>query len=410
VRNQSSGQVVNDLSFYTHYTPVSQYEFHDETEEKRQELTVDPSQRPKKKFRVISPGTMRRKLEEKKKPKLSLQIATTAPRTPTRLSDFELLSNLKYGGYGLIRLARHVSSKKYYAMKTLLRSTVYKHAQVQHAQNEKQVLLILSQAQSVHNVRLFATLNDRHALYLVLEYVPGGELLTYIRIHGRFPASVAKFYGAEIVLALEYLHDRQIVYRDLKPENILIDLRGHIKLCEFGFARTLAIGERAYTMCGTPDYIAPEVIVGTGHGIAVDWWALGVLCFEMQAGYPPFAAQDTMTVFANIQQRSSRLQFPVSMEPIAVDFMRRLLEPDPAHRLGSSAQGVLQVKSHSWFKSEPVVSWDAFARRTVPPPIVPKFDSMAQNYVPVSDTSSERFVHDPSVQLPSDVEHFFNTF
>lgn len=214
---------------------------------------------------------------------------------------------------------------------------------------------------------------------------------------------------AELVLALEYLHERHMAYRDLKPENVLLDLHGHIKLCDFTFARYIAPGDRAWTMCGTPDYIAPEVIACTGYGLAVDWWSLGVLCFELQAGYPPFAAADTLAVFANIQQ-ARLLQYPAHMDPHSVDFMRRLLEPDAAHRLGSHAQGVRDVKRHAWFCAEPVVQWDAFARRQVPPPIVPKFDSAAtQNYPAVTDTS-ERFVHDPGVAIPPDVAQFFDSF
>jgi len=376
---------------------------------------------------------MRRKIEEKKKPKLASQLATTAPKFPTRLGDFELLgplsalapvpvlavmlllvcvahppplSRTEFGGYGVTQLARNVHNKKLYAIKSLLRSTVYKHRQVQHVMNEKQILLTSANAQ--HVVRLFATFSDRSAVHLCMEFIPGGELLTYIRHHGRFPASVAKFFAAEVVLALEYLHERQIIYRDLKPENILLDLKGHIKLCDFSFARTLHVGDKAWTMCGTPDYIAPEVIACTGHGAAVDWWSLGVLCFEMQAGYPPFAAEDTMKVFGNIQN-VAQLQYPPYLDPFALDFIRKLLEPDPAHRLGSMFQGVLQVKGHAWFKTEPVVAWESFLRRTVPAPIVPRFDSPQHNY-PVVFDSGERFVHDPTVIVPSDIEHFFNTF
>lgn len=140
----------------------------------------------------------------------------------------------EFGGYGVTRLARHTATKKLYAIKTLLRSTVFKHAQVQHVHAEKHILLALAQtpphAAAPCAVRLFATLNDRSALHLVMEFVPGGELLTYIRHHGRFPASVAKFFAAELVLALEYLHERQIVYRDLKPENVLLTMHGHVCL------------------------------------------------------------------------------------------------------------------------------------------------------------------------------------
>lgn len=169
---------------------------------------------------------------------------------------------------------------------------------------------------------LIRSFSDNDSLYMLLDYVPGGELFSYLRKMKRFDESTAKFYSAEIVLVLEYLHEQQgrIAYRDLKPENLLLDKDGHIKLVDFGFAKRLQ-GEdgqaiETYTLCGTPEYLAPEVIHNKGHTTAVDWWALGILLFEFLTGYPPFWHQNPIEIYK--QYVNARLLFSILPSPLAM--------------------------------------------------------------------------------------------
>lgn len=166
---------------------------------------------------------------------------------------------------------------------------------------------------------------------MLLEYAIGGELFSYLRRAGRFGSNMAKFYAAEIVLALEYLHAHNVVYRDLKPENLLLDARGHMKIADFGFAKI--VPEVTWTLCGTPEYLAPEIIQNRGHGKAADWWSLGILIFEMIAGYPPFYAEAPVAIYEKIIK--GIIEFPRYFDPVARDLVCRLLNPDPCNRLGS---------------------------------------------------------------------------
>lgn len=172
--------------------------------------------------------------------------------------------------------------------------------QIDHVRHERAILGEVSGHPFITN--LLASFSDRESLYLLLDYVPGGELFSYLRKFRRFDEKMARFYAAEIVLVLEYLHEQQggVAYRDLKPENLLLDEEGHIKLVDFGFAKRLGGQDGAsetYTLCGTPEYLAPEVIHNKGHTTAVDWWALGILIYEFLTGYPPFWHQNPIEIY-----------------------------------------------------------------------------------------------------------------
>jgi serine/threonine protein kinase len=169
---------------------------------------------------------------------------------------------------------------------------------------------------------------------MLFEYVSGGELFSRLRREGRFANDVALFYACEILLALQFLHKRNIVYRDLKPENLLIDHEGHIKLADFGFAKYLE-DDRTFTLCGTPEYLAPEIVKGskkTGYGKSVDWWALGILLFEMLAGYPPFYDCEPIGIYKKIL--AGIIEFPKFFSLRTKDLIRKLLNPEIKYRLG----------------------------------------------------------------------------
>jgi serine/threonine protein kinase len=200
-----------------------------------------------------------------------------------------------------------------------------------------------------------------------LEYCPGGEIFSYLRRARSFNEATSKFYAAEITMIIQYLHDVQgVAYRDLKPENILLGADGHIKLVDFGFAKQVGNRE-TYTLCGTPDYLAPEVIHNCGHGLAVDWWALGILIYEFLVGQPPFWDQNVMRLYEQIVE--GRLRFPQTMSPAARDIISQLCKTDVTQRLGHIQGGAARVKAHPWFDS---INWDDLYYRRIPGPIIPR--------------------------------------
>ncbi|GAM18484.1 hypothetical protein SAMD00019534_016590 [Acytostelium subglobosum LB1] len=253
---------------------------------------------------------------------------------------------------------------------------------------------------TIHPSR-YQSFQDEKKIYLLFEYVAGGEVFTHLRRSGKFNDNLAKFYAAEIVLALEHMHRHNIVYRDLKPENLLIDHQGHIKITDFGFAKRVI--DRTFTLCGTPEYLAPEIIQSTGHGKAVDWWALGILIFEMLAGYPPFYDDDTFKIYEKILK--GRINFPTFFDLDAKDLIKRLLTADRTRRLGALKDGAQDVKNHKWFSS---INWENLYNRTVPGPFVPQvqFQGDSSNFEmyeeePMCDFTPPGFV-DPYAQLFKD--------
>lgn len=228
---------------------------------------------------------------------------------------------------------------------------------------------------------------------LQLDYCPGGEIFSYLRRARRFPVSTVQFYAAEITLILSYLHDAQhVAYRDLKPENILLDADGHLKLVDFGFAKYLppppdppegqpwAEGEDphgagvTYTLCGTPEYLAPEVIRNSGHGTAVDWWALGILVYEMLVGQPPFWDQNPMRIYEQIV--AGHIRFPSTSHSFHVpssarSFILALCKTDPCQRLGHIAGGSARVKDHHFFDG---IDWEAIYWKKRRGPIIPRVE------------------------------------
>ncbi|CDH55220.1 camp-dependent protein kinase 5 [Lichtheimia corymbifera JMRC:FSU:9682] len=283
-------------------------------------------------------------------------------RPRLQLSDFNLLRTLGTGSFGRVHLAQSRHNAGYYAIKVLKKTEVVRLKQVEHTNNEKHIL------EGVANpflVNLWGTFQDDSNLYMVMDYVPGGELFSVLRKSKRFPDHVAKFYAAEVILALEYLHSRRIVYRDLKPENLLLDSNGHIRITDFGFAKLIP-DNVTWTLCGTPDYLAPEIIQSKGYGKSVDWWSLGVLIYEMLAGYPPFYDDDHLKLYEKIMH--GKIRWPSYFDPNAKDLLARLLTSDLTRRYGNLKSGAEDVKRHPWFAA---VDFDLVASRQIRAPYIP---------------------------------------
>ncbi len=205
---------------------------------------------------------------------------------------------------------------------------------------------------------------DSRFIYIAMEYVSGGELFTYLRSVGRFPSSQACFYAAQVTMIFEYIHSKNVIYRDLKPENLLIDPEGYLKLTDFGFAKV--VEGRTYTLCGTPEYLAPEILTNKGHGKGVDWWTLGVLLYEMIAGIDPFNDDDPMAIYQNILR--GVVKFPRKFDKDARSLVKHLLQADLSKRYGNLKNASQDVKNHRFFD---IINWKLLFQKGVVPPYKP---------------------------------------
>jgi len=297
--------------------------------------------------------------------------------------SFIIRETLGTGTFGRVRLVSFKidSIEHFFALKMLKKSEIIKLKQVEHIKAEKN---ILSQISHPFIVNLYTSFQDEKNLYMLQEYVIGGELFSQLRKVGRFSNDTSRFYAAEIVLALEYLHERQIVYRDLKPENLLIDKDGHLKITDFGFAKY--VEDRTWTLCGTPEYLAPEIIQSKGHGKAVDWWALGILVYEMLAGYPPFYDENPFGIYQKIL--AGRIEFPHHFQKDAKDLVKKLLTADRTKRFGCLKDGAEDIKRHKWFKN---VDWPKCYHKKIKPPFVPSYkgDNDTSNFDKYPDSAED---------------------
>jgi len=277
--------------------------------------------------------------------------------------DFDLKATVGTGTFGRVRVVKIKGStdRTPLALKIMKKSEVIRLKQVEHVKAE---VGILAKIEHPFIVNLLAKFQDDKRLFLLLEFVNGGELFSYLRKQGRLPDGDARFYAGEIVLAFAYLHSQNIIYRDLKPENLLIDCEGHMKITDFGFAKE--VEDRTWTLCGTPEYLAPEIIQSKGHGRAVDWWALGILIFEMLAGYPPFYDENPFGIYQKVL--AGRIDFPRHLDVKAKDLIKRLLTHDRAKRFGCLKNGAEDIQKHKWYKG---MDWDALVDRRIPPSFVP---------------------------------------
>ncbi|KAL3724832.1 hypothetical protein ACJRO7_029922 [Eucalyptus globulus] len=349
----------------------------------------------------------------------------------TSIDDFEIIKPISRGAFGRVFLAKKRTTGDLFAIKVLKKADMIRKNAVESILAERDILI------SVRNpfvVRFFYSFTCRENLYLVMEYLNGGDLYSLLRNLGCLDEEVARVYIAEVVLALEYLHSLRVVHRDLKPDNLLIAHDGHIKLTDFGLSKVglinstddlsgpavsgtsmlvdeepeLSMSEsqkerrKKRSAVGTPDYLAPEILLGTGHGTTADWWSVGVILFELIIGIPPFNAEHPQTIFDNILNCNIPWpRVPEEMSSEAKDLIDRLLTEDPHQRLG--ARGAWEVKQHVFFKD---INWDTLARQKAA--FVPSSESALDTSYFTSryswNPSDEQFYPDSESEDSSDAD------
>ena len=307
-----------------------------------------------------------------------------------KINDFQKLDTVGLGSFGRVRLCKYKKNNKIYVMKILKKAEIIKQKQVDHVFSEFNILSVLNHPFIVKLVGL--NFEDPRYLYFILEYIQGGELFTLLRTRNTFPIEQAKFYIAHIITIFEYLHSKNIIYRDLKPENILINKNGYLKLTDFGFAKYLD-NDKTYTLCGTPEYLAPEIILNKGHGKAVDWWTMGILLYEMLVGIDPFSDDDPMKTYQKIIK--GKINYPKEIDKNAKSLIKHLLTGDISKRYGCLKNGVKDILNHRLFNG---FDWKNFVFLKMPAPYIPpvKSDDDTSNFENYPDSDKESVAVDKS--------------
>jgi len=282
------------------------------------------------------------------------------------LESFHFVAVLGRGHFGKVILARYKNTGEYFAIKALKKGDIIARDEVESLLAEKRIFEVANSMRHPFLVNLFSCFQTMSHVCFVMEYAAGGDLMMHIHADV-FSEPRTVFYTACVVLGLQYLHENKIIYRDLKLDNLLLDTEGYVKIADFGLCKEgMGYGDRTGTFCGTPEFLAPEVLTETSYTRAVDWWGLGVLIFEMLVGESPFPGDDEEEVFDSIVNDDVRYPRFLSLEAIAI--MRRLLRKSPDRRLGATDRDAEDVKKQAFFRN---VNWEDLLMRKVPPPFVP---------------------------------------
>ncbi|NXN40496.1 KGP2 kinase, partial [Rhinoptilus africanus] len=277
--------------------------------------------------------------------------------------NLEVVTTLGVGGFGRVELVKVKNENTAFAMKCIKKKHVVDTKQQAHVYSEKK---ILEQICSPFIVKLYRTFKDSKYVYMLLEACLGGELWSLLRDRGSFDEATTKFCVGCVTEAFDYLHHIGIIYRDLKPENLILDAEGYIKLVDFGFAKKIGSGQKTWTFCGTPEYVAPEVILSKGHDFSVDFWSLGILVYELLTGSPPFSGADQMMTYNLILKGIEKLDFPKIITRRPEDLIRRLCRQNPTERLGNLRNGINDIKKHRWLSG---FNWDGLKGRKLTSPL-----------------------------------------
>jgi serum/glucocorticoid-regulated kinase 2 len=320
------------------------------------------------------------------------------------IDEFDLMTVIGKGSFGKVLQVRKRDTSRIYALKTIRKKHIVHRNEITHTLAER---LVLAQVDSPFIVPLKFSFQSEQKLYLVLAFVNGGELFQHLQREQRFDEERARFYSAELLLALEHLHELDVVYRDLKPENILLDYTGHIALCDFGLCKlNMKDNEKTNTFCGTPEYLAPEILSGGGYDKTIDWWTLGVLLYEMLAGLPPFYDEVVEKMYEKILNEPLRFGEEFSSE--ACSILTRLLNRDPSRRLG--VKGAEEIKRHAFFHNH--IDFNLLKAKKIQPPFKPSVASPVDvsnfDMVFTEEEPVDSFVDD--CNLSKTVQDQFNGF
>ncbi|XP_068210041.1 LOW QUALITY PROTEIN: uncharacterized protein [Palaemon carinicauda] len=312
------------------------------------------------------------------------------------MDQFRLISVLGRGHFGKVILGQYKNTGEYFAIKALKKGDIIARDEVESLLAEKRIFEVANSVRHPFLVNLFSCFQTESHVCFVMEYAAGGDLMMHIHADV-FDEPRAVFYAACVVLGLQYLHDNKIIYRDLKLDNLLLDTEGYVKIADFGLCKEgMGYGDRTGTFCGTPEFLAPEVLTETSYTRAVDWWGLGVLIFEMLVGESPFPGDDEEEVFDSIVNDEVRYPRFLSIEAVAI--MRKLLRKHPDRRLGASEKDAEDVKKQQFFRN---VGWDDLLQRKVKPPFVPTVTSPED----VSNFDEEFTTEKPVLTPPKDPRH-----
>lgn len=283
------------------------------------------------------------------------------------IDDFELITVIGKGSFGKVMQVRKRDTSRIYALKTIRKQHIVERGEITHTLAER---MVLARVNNPFIVPLKFSFQSEQKLYLVLAFVNGGELFHHLQREQRFDEERSRFYSAELLLALEHLHELDVVYRDLKPENILLDYTGHIALCDFGLCKlNMKDSDTTNTFCGTPEYLAPEILNGHGYNKTIDWWTLGVLLYEMLAGLPPFYDEITDKMYQKILHNP--LVFGDEIGAEARSILTGLLTRDPSQRLG--VNGADEIRRHPFFEKN--IDFKRLLQKKIQPPFKPSVSS-----------------------------------
>ncbi|XP_051994308.1 serine/threonine-protein kinase N1-like isoform X3 [Xyrauchen texanus] len=325
------------------------------------------------------------------RPNRTQSLSSKQKKTALSLQDFRLIAVLGRGHFGKVLLAEYKKSGSMYAIKALKKGDIVARDEVESLMCEKRIFDTVNSARHPFLVNLFACFQTPEHVCFVMEYTAGGDLMMHIH-SDVFTEQRAVFYAACVVLGLQFLHDNKIVYRDLKLDNLLLDTEGYVKIADFGLCKEgMGYGDRTSTFCGTPEFLAPEVLTDTSYTRAVDWWGLGVLIYEMLVGESPFPGDDEEEVFDSIV--NDEVRYPRFLSSEAIGIMRRLLRRNPERRLGSSEKDAEDIKKQPFFRN---MDWEALLLRKLPPPFLPSIGGKED----VSNFDEEFTTEAPSLTPP----------
>ncbi|XP_055857473.1 cGMP-dependent protein kinase 1 [Episyrphus balteatus] len=281
-----------------------------------------------------------------------------------QLSDLRRIATLGCGAFGRVDLVQHKTDERTFALKILRKIDVIKQDQIEHVYSEKQVMMMCRGSPFI--VELYKTFRNDKYVYFLIEACLGGDVWTIMSKRKYFDEKTARFISGCVVEAFEYLHSRNIIYRDLKPENLMLTTDGYCKLVDFGFAKRVLECHKTNTFAGTPEYVAPEIILDRGHDKSVDYWALGILIFELLVGKSPFRGQNQIKIYQQILGGIDVIQMPSRIPKTAQGLIKQLCKQMPAERLGYQRKGILDIKRHGWFDG---FDWKRLKAKTLPSPI-----------------------------------------